>query len=207
MASTKHSYLVPAESISIAAEIRRSRFIAHIGRARDKKQALDFVSGIRTSYSDAAHNCWAYVAGKPNATTDMGMSDNGEPHGTAGKPMLNILQHSGIGEIVAVVTRYFGGIKLGTGGLVRAYGGLVQTALKELVLTEETELKRLCISMPFAMESNVRHLLETLNLPIIAAAYTGNVVLDVNVPVDRVDDYQALIRTRSHGKTKIIFHE
>lgn len=203
MKPSKNSYMVPAESVSISREIKRSRFITHIGRARNKTQALDFIAGIRDAYSDAAHNCWAYIAGRPNATIDVGMSDNGEPHGTAGKPMLNILQHSGIGEIVTVVTRYFGGIKLGTGGLVRAYGGSVQAALKELSLTEVRELKQIRISIPYSFESDVRQLLDRMKLSILKAGYTDNVVLDVKVPADEVNGFRERIQTRTHGRAKI----
>ena len=203
MKPSKNSYLVPGGSISISREIKRSRFITHIERARNKSQALDFIDGIKDAHSDAAHNCWAYIAGKPNATSDVGMSDNGEPHGTAGKPMMNILQHSGIGEIVTVVTRYFGGIKLGTGGLVRAYGGSVQAALKELSLTEVRESKKIRISIPYPFESEVRQLLDTMKLPIMKAGYTDNVVLDIKVPADEVNIFHECIQARTNGRAKI----
>jgi uncharacterized YigZ family protein len=204
MKPRKNFYLVPAGSISISREIKRSRFIAHIDRARNKSQALDFIDRIRGAYSDAAHNCWAYIAGKPNATSDLGMNDDGEPHGTAGKPMLNILRHSGIGEIVTVVTRYFGGIKLGTGGLVRAYGGAVQAALKELSLTEIRELKKIRILIPYPLESEVRQLLDSMKLPIMKAGYADHVVLDVKVPADEINIFQESIQTRTHGRAKIV---
>src|SRR5690606_7146777 len=105
---------------------------------------------LRAEYPDATHNCWAFVAGPPGDTASIGMSDAGEPHGTAGRPMLDVLLHSDVGEVVAVVTRYFGGTKLGTGGLVRAYGGAVQHALAELPTTLHVERTRLAFTTGYA---------------------------------------------------------
>lgn len=104
----------------------------HIGHTPDLNSAKAFIKNIEEKYSDARHNCWAHVAGNPGGSHVYGFSDDGEPNGTAGKPMLNVLVGSGLGEVTAVVTRYFGGIKLGTGGLVRAYGGSLNNALAKL---------------------------------------------------------------------------
>src|SRR6185437_606076 len=105
-----------------------------IARVSTPDEAQLLVRELDVEFSDATHNCWAYVAGPPGSTSRVGMSDAGEPHGTAGRPMLTVLLHSGVGEIAAVVTRYYGGTKLGTGGLVKAYGGSVQLALESLPL-------------------------------------------------------------------------
>ena len=122
-------YPVPAQDNRIEESIRRSRFITTVSRAEDRAAAGRFVDTIRAEFPDATHHCWAFVAGSPGSTTHVGMSDDGEPHGTAGRPMLNVLLHSDVGEIVAVCTRYYGGTKLGTGGLIRAYGGAASSAL------------------------------------------------------------------------------
>lgn len=129
---TKSSYLIPKSQVFYQEVIKRSRFIVHVAHTPDVQSARGFISEIKEKYSDAGHNCWAYVAGAPDDSQILGFSDDGEPNGTAGKPMLNVLVGSGIGEITAVVTRYFGGIKLGTGGLVRAYGGTLNHGLEEL---------------------------------------------------------------------------
>ena len=137
MNKTKHtSYQIPKNSIFYQEVIKKSRFIVHIGHTPDVKSAKEYIAGVRSKYSDAGHHCWAHVAGEPGGSHMLGFSDDGEPNGTAGKPMLNVLMGSGIGEITAVVTRYFGGIKLGTGGLVRAYGGSLNHAMDELLTTE-----------------------------------------------------------------------
>lgn len=110
--------------------VKRSRFIVTVGRAASPEAAHAFIEKIREEHSQATHNCWAFNAGEPGSTAQVGASDDGEPKGTAGRPMLTAVLHSGIGEVVVVVTRYFGGILLGTGGLVRAYQGSAQLGLE-----------------------------------------------------------------------------
>ena len=112
--------------------IKRSRFLTQIARTGTPEEARAFIERIRSLNTDATHNCWAFVAGPPGSTARIGCNDDGEPHGTAGRPMLQILLHSGVGQICAVVTRWFGGIKLGTGGLVRAYQDSVSNCLASL---------------------------------------------------------------------------
>ncbi|HEX4932653.1 MAG TPA: YigZ family protein, partial [Gemmatimonadaceae bacterium] len=102
-------YPVPAERVRAELVIERSRFICTMGRAETSEAAHAFVKEVQGEFADATHNCWAFVAGAPGSTARIGMSDDGEPHGTAGRPMLTVLMHSGVGEVVAVVTRYFGG--------------------------------------------------------------------------------------------------
>ena len=106
--------------------VRRSRFIVTMARVSSPEEAKAFIDRIREEHAGATHNCWAYNAGAPGDTAQVGASDDGEPKGTAGRPMLTALLHSDVGEVAAVVTRYFGGILLGTGGLVRAYQGSVK---------------------------------------------------------------------------------
>lgn len=134
---TKTSYDIPKKSVFYQETIKKSRFIVHIEHTPDVESARAFIAEIKAKHSDAGHNCWAYIAGAPTDSQVLGFSDDGEPNSTAGKPMLNVLLGSGIGEITTVVTRYFGGIKLGTGGLVRAYGGTVNHALVELEVGEK----------------------------------------------------------------------
>ncbi|HSR43143.1 MAG TPA: YigZ family protein, partial [Longimicrobiales bacterium] len=114
---------MPARVHRVEEVVRRSRFVTTLARAPDAEAAAAFVQRIRDEMPDATHHCWAFVAGPPGNTRAMGMSDDGEPHGTAGRPMLTALLHGGVGEVVAVVARWFGGTKLGTGGLARAYAG------------------------------------------------------------------------------------
>lgn len=125
-------YPVPARRHTFAETIQRSRFLTLLAHTPDAEAAHRFVHAVRDEYPDATHHCWAFVAGAPGSTTSVGMSDDGEPHGTAGRPMLTTLLHSGVGEITAVCVRWYGGTKLGTGGLSRAYAGGVKGALEGL---------------------------------------------------------------------------
>ncbi|NOQ41074.1 MAG: YigZ family protein, partial [Desulfuromusa sp.] len=117
---TQPRYPIPAEPLRCETEVKHSRFIASIEATDSTEAALNFISRIKQEFPDASHNCWAYLIGPPGSTDRIGLSDDGEPHGVAGKPMLTTIQHSGIGDIAVVVTRYFGGTKLGKGGMVKA---------------------------------------------------------------------------------------
>ena len=125
-------YLIPKSAVVFEEEIKKSRFITYLQHTEGLEQAKAFWAEIKAQHPNARHHCWAAVAGKPTDSQQLGFSDDGEPAGTAGKPMLSALQGSQIGEISAVVVRYYGGHLLGTGGLVRAYGNGVQQALKLL---------------------------------------------------------------------------
>lgn len=117
--------------------IKRSRFIASLAPAASGEAARLFVNAVKEEFPDATHNCWAYAAGPPGDTAKIGFSDDGEPQGTAGRPMLHALLHSKVGEVALVITRYFGGVKLGAGGLVRAYSGVSSRALLDLPVQEK----------------------------------------------------------------------
>ncbi|MEP7001819.1 MAG: YigZ family protein, partial [bacterium] len=152
-------YPVPANRHRAEQLIERSRFICTVQRASTPADAQAFIRELNAEFSDATHNCWAYIAGPPGSTNRVGMSDDGEPHGTAGRPMLTVLTHSGVGEIVAVVTRYYGGTKLGTGGLVKAYGGAVQRALESLPRAERVDYVEVTLSIAYASIDTVQQLL------------------------------------------------
>ncbi len=156
----KDRYQIPADPLfRLEQEIKRSRFIVSLGHADSAEAAREFVGAIRDEFSDATHNCWAYTAGPPGDTARIGCSDDGEPQGTAGRPMLNVLLHSNIGECVAVVTRYFGGVKLGAGGLVRAYSGVTAAAVRRIPLKEKIIPARLRICLPYNYITLLKRLL------------------------------------------------
>ena len=111
---------------------QKSRFISRAGCVTSKDEAKLFVHQCRLDYEDAGHYCWAYLLGNPDRASSAAMSDDGEPSGTAGKPILNVLQHKNVGDIMVVVVRYFGGVKLGAGGLVRAYSSSAQLVMDKL---------------------------------------------------------------------------
>ena len=115
------NYRIPIGLVGCREEIKKSRFLTYIGHVTGKAAMREWLTSLRNEHSAARHHCWACVAGHPLDGQSYGFSDDGEPSGTAGKPLLNLLLGSGLGEIAVVVVRYYGGIKLGTGGLVRAY--------------------------------------------------------------------------------------
>ena len=122
-------------------------------------EAQKFLREMNDEFPDATHNCWAYLIGAPGSTDRIGMSDAGEPHGTAGRPMLMVLQHSGVGDIAAIVTRYYGGTNLGTGGLVKAYGGTVQLALATMPTVERIDYTEITVTVGYESISAIQQLL------------------------------------------------
>ena len=193
-------FFIPAQTVQVEQVIKKSRFIAFITHATDPAAAHEFIESVRMQYPDAGHACWAFIAGEPGNTTHISCSDDGEPAGTAGKPMLNVLQHSGVGEIVAVVVRYFGGVKLGTGGLVRAYSG----AVTELVKTLPTQLKvdsiALRLEYPYALEDVVRRTLEAYMATISTVDYQQDISMQCLCPADQLHDLQQQLRDAGRGQ-------
>ncbi|WP_086929708.1 IMPACT family protein [Agarilytica rhodophyticola] len=138
-------------------EIKKSRFIAIALPASSREQALLRLDETRSQYPDARHHCWAYLIGNPLSPALVAMSDDGEPSGTAGKPILNVLQHKCVGNIMLVVVRYFGGIKLGAGGLVRAYSSAAQQVMDKISTYTKFPLIDIVVEGGFALEQPLRH--------------------------------------------------
>lgn len=197
------SYPVPKRTVWAEQEIKRSRFISAVGRAEDRRAAKSFIDEVRKAYPDANHHCWAYIAGNPAGSVDMGAGDDGEPAGTAGKPILNVLRHKNIGEIVAVVTRYFGGVKLGTGGLVRAYASSVQAAIEKLPLEKFVSLETARISIPYPYENAVRHSLSSQQASIIDVEYRECVIITVTFPADARESFNRRLSDQTHGQAHL----
>jgi uncharacterized YigZ family protein len=177
-------YRVPVGEARSESVIKNSTFIGSIGHAEDMGAAEAFIVRVRREFPDASHHAWAYhITGGPQAL--IGSSDDGEPGGTAGRPMLAVLEGSGLAEVVAVGTRYFGGTKLGPGGLVRAYSGVVREALAALP-TEERVLHRLArIRADYALFGHLQYLLPKQGVRIEGEDYTERVSMVLAVPYDR----------------------
>jgi uncharacterized YigZ family protein len=195
-------YRVPARTHRAEEEVKRSRFIATIGRASTVGEASAFVDRVRGEFPDATHNCWAYLIGPPGTSARVGMSDDGEPHGTAGRPMLAILQHSGIGDIVAVVTRYYGGTKLGTGGLVRAYGGGVQHALATLPVVDRVEWATLTLAVDYARVTTLQQLFPAFEAEILTQTYLEAVRFELRLPSPQRDAFRAAVLDATRGQAR-----
>ena len=180
-------------------DIKRSRFITTLGRAPDRAAARGFIEAVRREFPDATHNCWAYATGRPGDTADIGQSDDGEPHGTAGRPMLDQILRGGVGELVAVTTRYFGGIKLGTGGLTRAYRGGVSLALEGLPVIEKTVPARLTVCVGYERVNRLYRLLPEFQAAAVREDFGENAVFELELPADRLDACREALTQATDG--------
>ena len=196
-------YKIPASLHRIEETIKRSRFIATVAHAPNEEDAKSFVVAMKKEFPDASHNCWAYVAGPPGVTARVGMSDDGEPHRTAGKPILAVLLHSGIGEIVAVVTRYFGGTKLGTGGLVRAYSGSVKNALAGLSVKEKRDVLSLTVIFKYSNITAVKKMIESFDSEVIEENYGADVVFKIEIPKNNKESFIRAVTDLTGGEILI----
>ncbi|GAB2948856.1 IMPACT family protein [Hafnia psychrotolerans] len=175
-------YPVPAEASSFSEEIKKSRFITLLAPTEGVEAAKAFIQDVRHQHPAARHHCWAFVAGAPADSQQFGFSDDGEPAGTAGKPILGHLMGSGIGEITAVVVRYYGGIMLGTGGLVRAYGGGIQQALKRLIVHQKVPFKEYKLYCDYSQLSMVESLMQQVGGQMLHSDYGAAVKLRLALP-------------------------
>lgn len=176
-------YDILQADLSFQEEIKKSRFITYLAHAQGKKQALDYLQSIKIQHKEARHHCWAYIAAGPQAWSDMGCSDDGEPKGTAGKPMLNVLQGFNVGEIIAVVVRYSGGIKLGTGGLVRAYSNGIQQLSAQMQTIEKRFYLQYQLDCDYAQMANIESLLANLSARVVSIEYLQSVSAIIEVDV------------------------
>lgn len=176
--------------------IKGSRFIVTMAHTPDAAQARDFIKAIKQEFPDATHNCWAYQCGPPGDSARVGLSDDGEPSGTAGRPMYTVLLHSGVGEIAAVVTRYFGGTKLGTGGLVKAYTQLVQQGLASLPLKEKIHTTTLAFSLEYAAIRLFKRLLVEFNGTMLDEQFAEKASFIVAVPSCSTQLFEHEVTTR-----------
>ncbi|MGC6389194.1 IMPACT family protein [Ewingella sp. S1.OA.A_B6] len=175
-------YPVPTEAGSFSEEIKKSRFITLLAPTEGIEAAKAFIKDVRNQHPAARHHCWAFVAGAPADSQQFGFSDDGEPAGTAGKPILGHLMGSGVGEITAVVVRYYGGIMLGTGGLVRAYGGGTQQALKQLIVHQKVPFKEYKLQCDYPQLALVESLMQQVGGQILHSDYGAAVELRLALP-------------------------
>jgi uncharacterized YigZ family protein len=196
-------YPIPAARVRYQETISRSRFITTVAAAATPEAARDFVAEMRAEFPDATHHCFAYVAGPPGSTAQIGLSDDGEPGGTAGRPMLAVLLGSGVGDIAAVVTRFFGGTKLGTGGLVRAYSGGVKAALTQLPLQEKVTLRTLMLSGAYHWISVLDRLLPPYEAQVDERIFDADVTWRISVPEERCDALVQALADLSRGEIRI----
>ena len=192
-------YPIPAQEIRTEIQVLNSRFIATAAPVFSVEEAKEFIARIKGEFSDATHNVPAYVVGH-GASVTAHCNDDGEPSGTAGRPALAVLAGSGLGDVAVVVTRYFGGTKLGTGGLVRAYGDAVRAVLDQLPRAEKVPTHTLLIVTPYPFFERVRLAVENHHGQMLDEEFAADVTITARFPVEQVADFQAAIQEMSNGR-------
>lgn len=193
-------YPIPQSAVVFEEEIKKSRFLTYLAHTEGMAQAREFWAEIKNQHPNARHWCWATVAGKPNDSQQYGFSDDGEPSGTAGKPMLAALQGSGVGEISAVVVRYYGGVLLGTGGLVRAYGNGVQQALKLLSTQLKIERQPFELVCDYGQINWLQQLFDKYDIVIEQQHFLQNVAFELGIRADKLAAFEQELIERSAGQ-------
>ena len=178
------NYQIPhlhGQDLELILTVKNSRFIANLRHTVGRGEGDIHVHDMRKKYPDASHHCWAVVAEAPENSTFWGLSDAGEPSGTAGKPMLQVLSHCGIGEVSVVVCRYFGGTKLGTGGLVKAYGDAVKLVVEQCPTLLKQPLSQLQLMCPYDLSGPLEYLCKKHNALISQRHYSDQLTLDITL--------------------------
>lgn len=199
-------YLIPAAETRVELRIVNSRFIATAGPVFDVEAAKAFVERVRAEFADATHNVPVYVVGHGSRVIAH-CSDAGEPSGTAGRPALAVLQGSGLGDVAVVVTRYFGGTKLGTGGLVRAYSESVREVLRALPLARRIPTHTVMVGIPYSLFERVRLLAAEHGGDILDEDFAGEVTVTARFPAERCAAFQAAVQEISAGRVEALIVE
>lgn len=184
-------YPIPAGYLERETEVKKSRFIARVYPVGSRDEVRERVAEAHKAYPDARHVCWGYQIGRPGSAAEAAMNDDGEPSGTAGKPILNVIQHKDMGDVLVIVIRYFGGIKLGAGGLVRAYAGAAESVLSEVERVVQQARVQARVGLDFADEQPLRHWCEGHEGIIDAIDYRARVEALVSLPETRQSEFAA----------------
>ena len=192
-------YPIPAAETRTEIKVKNSRFIATAAPVFSVDEAKDFIKRIKQEFRDASHNVPAFIVGSgPSVIAHC--NDDGEPSGTAGRPMLAVLQGSGLGDVAVVVTRYFGGAKLGTGGLVRAYGDAVKAILAILPRAEKVPTHTALLAVPYTLYEPVKLLIGGWNGRILDQEFAADITITVQFIVEKFPGFQDTLRELSHGR-------
>jgi uncharacterized YigZ family protein len=194
-------YLTVKETGQHEIVIDKSRFIAHISRATTEEEAINFIQKIKKEHNSATHNCSAYLIGETDNIQKA--NDDGEPSGTAGVPMLEVLKKRELKDTVAVVTRYFGGIKLGAGGLIRAYGKSVSEGLNHIGVVQRQLHQIVHITVDYTLLGKMENELRNSVYPIKEMNYLDKVEIQMYVPVKEADVFQEWITDLSNAQSEI----
>lgn len=194
-------YPIPARETRIEFRVKNSRFIATAAPAFSVDEAKAFIARIRQEFDDATHNVPAYLIGHGRSVVAH-CSDDGEPAGTAGPPALSVLQGSDLGDVAVVITRYFGGTKLGTGGLVRAYSDAVREVLSALPRAVRVPSHTAVIEVPYSAFEPLRRLVKRHQGQVLDEEFAGDVTVTARLPQDRFPEFQDALRAMSGGQVE-----
>jgi uncharacterized YigZ family protein len=194
----KNRFLVPAHERHTEIVVLNSRFIASISMADSVEAARVVIETMRKEHPGANHHVPAFIIGHGASITEH-CSDDGEPQGTAGRPALAVLKGSGLGDVVVVITRYFGGTKLGTGGLVRAYTDAVKAVLNGLPLAEKIAVHTVLLVLPYAYFERVRLLVAAHRGQILDEDFAGDITLTLQFTTEHLQGFQDALRELSKG--------
>ena len=200
-------YPIPGARHRVDEKIRRSHFITTLAPANTVEEARAFIKDVRAEFDAANHNCWAYLVGPPGSSAQVGMSDDGEPHGTAGRPMLTVLLHSGVGDVAAVVTRFFGGVKLGKGGLVRAYSGGVKVALEGMRRVEKVSRSSLRVVIDYSAVARFQRMLPEFEAEIVAQNFAVDVSYELSMPVRHIGRFTVRLADLTNGQGRVLIDQ
>ena len=189
------------EDGQVQEEIKKSRFICHAKRVYSEEEARNFITAIKKEHYKATHNCSAFIIGERSEIKRT--SDDGEPSGTAGVPMLGVLENHNLTNVCVVVTRYFGGIKLGAGGLIRAYAGSVALAVKEIGIIEIKEQAGIAIQMSYAQYQEYSNFLKKHNLMELDTNFTDQVDTMIYVDKEEKENIKAALVEFFNGKVTL----
>ena len=181
---------------------KKSTFITHLVRVTSEEEAREFIQKMKKKHYDATHVCSCYVVGDNNEIKRA--NDDGEPSGTAGAPMLDVLVKNEIKNVCATVIRYFGGTKLGTGGLVRAYGGGVINALKNATLVERKDALEIRLELDYSLNGKIEYEIEKTNFIVNNLEYTDKIIYTIYVMEEDYDSFQSWIANLTNGQFKIL---
>ena len=189
------------EDGQVQEEIKKSRFICHAKRVYSEEEARDFITAIKKEHYKATHNCSAFIVGERSEIKRT--NDDGEPSGTAGVPMLGVLENHNLTNVCVVVTRYFGGIKLGAGGLIRAYAGSVALAVKEIGIIEIKEQAGIAIQMSYAQYQEYGNFLKEHNLMELETNFTDQIDTIIYVDKEEKENIKSALVEFFNGKVTL----
>ncbi len=196
--SNKADFLTIKENGDHELVIKKSRFIATMGRVTSEAEAKDFIAAVSKKYHDATHNTYAYTLGLNDEQVKT--SDNGEPSGTAGIPELKALQLMKLKNVAVVVTRYFGGIKLGAGGLIRAYSNSVTSAAEAIGVVKRVMQQEIIFAIPYNRYDEINHYLEEADIFVESREYAADITISVFLDLDQVAAFEAKLTDLMAGK-------